>query len=74
LTKPGGRLVLYLPNERRYVFDPKNPKVRNPEHFHYLTPEVVRWALEQLPVEIETAQDDPEIFDHYSFLVIARRT
>jgi len=71
--KQGGLLVLYLPDERRYVFDPKDPKARNPGHHHYLTPETFRWYLEQLPVVIEAIEEDPVIFDHYSFLVIARR-
>lgn len=72
-VKAGGRLILYLPDERRYIYNPKNLKERNPGHHHYLTPETFNWYLEQLPVEIETIEDDPVIFDHYSFLVIARK-
>lgn len=72
-VKPGGRLILYLPDERRYVFDPKSPTARNPGHHHYLTPETFTWYLQQLPIEIESIQEDPQIFDHYSFLVIVRR-
>lgn len=68
MVKPGGHLILYLPDERRYVYDPANPKVRNPAHKHYLTPDIIRWHLEQLPVEIETVEPDG-----YSFLVIARK-
>jgi hypothetical protein len=73
LVLPGGRLILYLPDERRYVFNPKNTKDRNPGHHHYLTPETFRWYLEQLPVAIEVLEEDPYIFDRYSFLVIARK-
>ena len=69
----GGRLILSLPDERRYVYDPKNPVARNPGHFHYLTPEVVTWHLQQLPVKIEAVEEDPYVFDRYSFLVIARK-
>lgn len=72
-VKQGGRLILYLPDERRYVFNPKVLTQRNPGHHHYLTPETFTWYLEQLPIEIETIEDDPVIYDHYSFLVIARK-
>ncbi len=72
-VKTGGRLILYLPDERRYVFNPASPKLRNPGHHHYLTPETFRWYVEQLPMEIERLEDDPPIFDHYSFLLVARR-
>jgi hypothetical protein len=73
LVKEQGRLILYLPDERRYVFNPKEPKARNPGHFHYLTPETFRWYMDQLPVEIEAFEEDPVEFDRYSFLVIARK-
>jgi SAM-dependent methyltransferase len=73
LVKPAGRLILYLPDERRYVFDQKSPTTRNPGHHHYLTADTFHWYLEQLPVDIELFQRDPEIFDHYSFLVVARK-
>jgi hypothetical protein len=73
LVRQGGRLILYLPDERRYKFDQKNPTSRNPGHWHYLTPETFRWYVEQLPVDIEVLEEDPQIFDHYSFLVIARK-
>lgn len=73
LVKEGGRLILYLPDERRYVFSKANPKARNPGHYHYLTPETFRWHMEQLPMELEALEEDPVEFDRYSFLVIARK-
>lgn len=72
-VKKGGRLVLYLPDESRYVYNPKNPAERNPGHHHYLTPGTFRWYVEQLPVEIEALEEDARVFDHYSFLVVARK-
>lgn len=73
-VKPGGRLILYLPDEDRYVFDPKHPKVKNPQHAHILTPVVFRKLLEQVEeLSIELFEDDPQIHDHYSFLVVCRK-
>lgn len=72
-VKQGGLLVLYLPDERRYRFNPAAPAERNPGHHHYLTPETFNWYLQQLPIEVLTLEDDPMIFDHYSFLVIAKK-
>lgn len=72
-VRPGGHLVFYLPDERRYRFDPENPRRRNPGHHHYLTPETFRWHLEQLPVDEITVEEDPHVFDRYSFLAIARK-
>lgn len=70
----GGHLILYLPNEARYVFDHTNRKSRNPQHYHFLTPDTFAWYLEQLAgVTIEAMEDDPQIHDHYSFLAICRR-
>ncbi|MFN8545731.1 MAG: methyltransferase domain-containing protein [Candidatus Binatia bacterium] len=74
LVVPGGRLILYLPDERYYVYDPSNPTARTPTHAHLLTRDTFVWHLEQVPnLEIELARMDlgPE---RYSFLVIARRT
>lgn len=73
LVRPGGRLILYLPDERRYVFDQANRKAKNPGHCHYLTPETFRWHLEQTELLIELFKEDPVIHDRYSFLVIARK-
>lgn len=71
-VKPGGELILYLPDESRYVFSPASPRLRNPEHFHYLTPSTFRWYLEQVqgigPIMIE---EDPVVHNRYSFLVFA---
>jgi SAM-dependent methyltransferase len=70
-VKPGGTLVLYLPDERDYIYDRNNPKVRNPAHYHYLTAEIFHWYLQQLAVirkyQLETRTGPNE----YSFLVIA---
>jgi trans-aconitate methyltransferase len=70
---PGGLLILYLPDERHYVYDHNNPKARNPAHFHLLTPEVVQWHLEQIPGLIIEANEPDLGEDRYSFLVIARK-
>lgn len=72
MVKPWGHLILYLPDERHYVYDHGNPKLRNPAHMHYLTPETFRWHLEQLPVDIIALEPDLGP-DRYSFLVIARK-
>jgi SAM-dependent methyltransferase len=69
-VKPGGKMILYLPSEVHYKYDPANPKVRNPAHAHFLTMEVFMWYLEQLK---ETSIDlfEPDIGpDRYSFLVV----
>jgi hypothetical protein len=72
-VRPGGLMILYLPDERHYVFDHNNPKARNPNHFHYLTPRVVGWHLDQIPgLVIESLEPDIGE-DRYSFLVIARK-
>ena len=73
MVKPWGHLILYLPDERHYIYDHNDHKRRNPAHKHYLTPEVFRWHLEQLPgIEIEAV--DPDLGpDRYSFLVICRK-
>lgn len=74
-VKPGGELIMYLPSETRYKFDPSNPKVRNPEHHHYLTPDTFIWYLQQIQgMLIDAVEEDPVIPNHYSFLVICRRT
>lgn len=51
-VRPGGRIMLWLPNERLYVYDKRSPRTRNPAHAHYLVPEVVRWHLEQTLPEV----------------------
>lgn len=73
-VKPGGRLILYLPDEDRYRFDPKNPKVKNPQHVHLLTPATFRPIIDQVEeLSVELFEEDPKIFDHYSFLVVCRK-
>lgn len=73
-VKPGGRLILYLPDENRYRFDPGNPKVKNPGHAHILTPQMFRELLDQVKeLSLEHFEEDPQIYDHYSFLVVCRK-
>ncbi len=73
-VKPGGRLVLYLPDEDRYRYDQNNPQAKNPGHAHLLTPVVFRMLLAQLEeLSVEAFEEDPQIFDHYSFLVVLRK-
>lgn len=48
LVEVRGLLILYTPDERRYVYDTRTPSARNPGHRHLLTGEVVRWHLEQI--------------------------
>ena len=72
---PAGRMILYLPNEDRYRFDPRNPSVKNPGHAHLLTPKSFHAVLEKLQgFTIETFSEDPEIYDHYSFLVVLAKS
>lgn len=68
-----GRLILYLPDESRYVYNRRNPTVRNPSHLHYLTFGTFRWYLDQLHgVSIERYERD-EGEEAYSFLAVVRR-
>lgn len=73
LVKPEGLLILYLPDERFYVYDVSNPKARNPAHHHYLTADTFIWYLDQIPELIvrEFAYDLGP--DRYSFLTVARK-
>lgn len=73
-VKPGtGRLVLYLPDENRYVYDPRSPKARNPAHLHYLTFDTFHWFLDQIPkITIERYERDTGE-GYYSFLAVVRR-
>lgn len=74
-VKADGLFILYLPSEERYKFDPSHPTSRNPEHFHYLTPGTFRWYLDQLQIlKNVVIEEDPVIFNRYSFLVIAGRS
>lgn len=69
-----GLLILYLPDENHYIYDPNNPKARNPAHHHFLTPETFRWHLEQIP-NLVIELFEPDIGDdRYSFLVVARKS
>ena len=73
-VRPGGLLVLYLPDERFYVYAPAHPKLRNPAHFHLLTMDTFLWYAEQLPGStiVKTFLDN-EAPGHYSFLVVIRK-
>lgn len=72
-VKPGGRLVLYLPNEHHYRYDAMNPRARNPAHKHYLTPDTFLWHLFQIPeIQVERFEDDLGP-DRYSFLVVGKK-
>lgn len=68
-VKVGGLLVLYLPSEARYQFDPANPKLRNPAHHHYLEETSFRWYLDQIQ-NLVVERYEPH---GYSFLVVARK-
>lgn len=72
MAKLNGHLILYLPDERHYVYDHQYRRVRNPAHKHYLVPEVVLWHLEQLPVVVEVMEPDLGP-DRYSCLFVCRR-
>jgi len=68
-----GRLILYLPDETRYVYHPLNVKARNPVHFHYLTYDTFFWHLDQISgIEVEKYERDVDE-GFYSFLAVVRR-
>jgi hypothetical protein len=67
---PGGLLILYLPDEARYVYDTRSPLARNPAHAHLLTQEVVLWHLDQ----ITGAKVLTHLSDGYSTLFIVEKT
>lgn len=75
-VSPGGVLVLYLPDERYYVYDRKAPRARNPAHKHYLTLDTFMWYAEQLQgvtvdqYFLDVVEGD---FSRYSFLVVLRK-
>ena len=75
-VSPGGVLVLYLPDERYYVYDRKNPRARNPAHKHLLTLDTFMWYVEQLQgitidqYSLDVVEND---FERYSFLVVLRK-
>jgi predicted SAM-dependent methyltransferase len=81
LVSSGGRLILYVPDERYYVYDPHTPNWRNPSHRHLLTAEVTYWHVLHLAhagvLVVEKMQErnrDTGFPDEYSTLVVARRT
>lgn len=73
-VKVHGWMILYLPDERHYVFDPANPLVRNPEHHHYLTSDTFLWYMQQLAPGGGNCQMSMDIGpNRYSFLVILQK-
>ncbi len=75
LVRPGGRMILYLPDERYYQFDPGEPEIRNPEHLHYLTMDTFEWyALQVRGVTLEHLSPDVDVrHGRYSFLAVFRK-
>ena len=71
-VKPGGLLILYLPDERKYVYDPMDLNRRNPSHEHYMDSDMFRWYLDQLDREFHMSVCEHYSFD-YSFLVVIKR-
>ena len=71
--EPGGHLILYLPDERYYVYDPKARKAKNPAHKHFLTFDTFIWYLHQIPGIIIERYEQDVGKDRYSFLAVIRR-
>jgi predicted SAM-dependent methyltransferase len=74
-VKPGGFLVLWLPDERYYVCYPENPKRRNESHLHYLTMDTFEWYAEQLQGArvLHLAPDVDVRNGKYSFLAVFQK-
>lgn len=72
-VEPGGRLILYLPDERYYIYNHGNPIARNPAHKHFLTWDTFLWYVQQISYTVieENRLDVGQ--DRYSFLVILRK-
>jgi predicted SAM-dependent methyltransferase len=74
LLKPGGVMVLYLPDERFYVYDVSNPAARNPHHEHLLTmPSFLQQValipeLRTVSCELDIGQIEGSKHLRYSFL------
>ncbi len=73
-VRPQGSMVLYLPDEKYYRFA-ADPKVRNPEHLHYLTMDTFEWyALQVQGAELLHLIPDVDVrHGRYSFLAIFRK-
>lgn len=72
-VRPGGLMILYLPDERIYRYDPSKPTRRNPDHVHYLTMDTFRWFMEQL-AGCDILEVSPDFGpDRHSFLSVVRR-
>jgi predicted SAM-dependent methyltransferase len=73
-VKPSGWLILYLPDERYYVFDPGHPLVRNPEHHHLLTADTFQWYVQQLAPQGSNCRISMDVGpSRYSFLVFLQK-
>ena len=72
-VKPGGLLILYLPDENKYVYDPQNPFRRNPAHKHRLDSNTFGWYLDQLICQVPITTWHTDSHFDYSFLVVIRR-
>lgn len=70
LVKPEGNLILFVPDETRYVYDPKIPQARNPAHKHLLVSTVVAWHLLQVTGARIAKKQDVD----YSTLFVVEKT
>lgn len=69
-VRPGGRLILYLPDERFYRYQAGTPVARNPNHHHYLTMDTFLWHCAQVTgLRLEEAFLHVGL-DMYSFCVV----
>jgi 2-polyprenyl-3-methyl-5-hydroxy-6-metoxy-1,4-benzoquinol methylase len=69
-VKQGGRLILYLPDERYYRYSTVAPQARNPAHRHYLTMDTFLWHCQQISrliLEEAMLHVGPDL---YSFCVV----
>jgi len=80
LVKVNGRLILYVPDENRYQFNPSNVMVHNPDHLHFLTSDVMRLCFNDIAVRglaaVEKFEERNPSTGHpgeYSILIVARR-
>ena len=73
-VKVGGLLILYLPDESAYQYDPAVPSLRNPEHHHLLTMQTFSWHAAQVrDVEVSIEADIDQKNDRYSFLCVMKK-
>jgi predicted SAM-dependent methyltransferase len=73
-VKPGGHLILYLPDETAYQYNPGVPWLRNPEHHHLLTLQTFTWYANQVQgVEFTIEPDINPSESRYSFLCVMKK-